>query len=63
MKLNYVITYDEAVDAGTELIDHWLKCIEDGLFTFSIEDFKQASIENLNNAKTYLINTYRKPLA
>lgn len=59
MKFNYCITFDEAVDAGTELIDHWLECIEDGAFTFSIEDFKTASIKNLKSAKAYLIHTYR----
>lgn len=59
MKFNYVITYAEALDAGTELIDHWLDSIKNGFFTFSTEFFKERSVENLNNAKKHLIAKYR----
>lgn len=59
MKFNYCITYDEALDAGTDLIDHWLDSIKNGFFTFSTEFFKERSIENLTRAKEHLIEKYR----
>lgn len=54
MVVDHVISYPEAIDAGSELIEYWLESIKSGHFTFVFEKDKELSIKNLERAKNSL---------